>query len=142
MPAFATIPILAAALTLLLAIYKILHLHFSPEPKIPNAHPLAAITSLWVLWLRFTKRENATVLEAFRKHGSVIRLAPNEIAINDVERGVKTIYSKNFDKPTFYSFYEFYGYDHSSFSSISQNPSEKNQVSKYVLEPAVRASCS
>ncbi|EHA27211.1 hypothetical protein ASPNIDRAFT_171519 [Aspergillus niger ATCC 1015] len=81
----------------------------SPLAKIPNAHPLAPYTSLWILWARYRIRENNTVLRAHQQHGEVVRLAPNEVSINCVNDGIKTVYGKGFEKPPFYSVFVNYG---------------------------------
>ena len=82
---------------------------FSPLAKIPNAHPLAALTSTWITWIRFTERENKTVKAAHQRHGSVVRLGPSELSVNCVSDGIKTIYGKGFDKSPFYSIFESFG---------------------------------
>ena len=47
---------------------------------------------------------------AHLKHGSIVRLAPNEISISGFDGGVKTVYGGGFDKPTWYSAFDNYGY--------------------------------
>lgn len=78
--------------------------------KIPNIHPLAAITPLWMLWVRFQDKENNTVLEGHRKHGPVIRLGPNEVSVNCVDDGIKTVYGRGFEKTPYYSFFANFGF--------------------------------
>jgi hypothetical protein len=106
-------PILSPALAILaiytLYKYVVYPLWFSPLAKIPNAHPLAPVSSIWINWIRFLSRENRTLEALHRKHGSVVRLGPSELSVNCIDGGVKTIYGKGFDKPAFYSVFENYG---------------------------------
>lgn len=100
---FSNVPIIGPiGIALLLAsIYKwlIYPAFFSPLSKIPNIHPVAAITSLWMLWIRFRNVENDTVFQAHKKHGPVVRLGPHEVSVNCVDDGIKTIYGKGLKKP-------------------------------------------
>ena len=63
----------------------------SPLSKIPPAHPSAAVSPLWILWIRKTGRENATVYKAHQRHGALVRLGPNEISVNCVDGGIRTV---------------------------------------------------
>jgi len=69
--------------------------------KIPNAHPLAPYTGLWILRARFANRENPTLYEAHQKLGPVVRLGPSEISVNCLD-GIRVVYGRNFDKHSFY----------------------------------------
>ena len=88
-----------------LVIYKyILHPVFlSPLSKIPNAHPTSALSPLWILLSRFKQRENSTVHAAHVKYGPVVRLAPNEISINCVDGGTRTVYGGGFERHEWYT---------------------------------------
>ncbi|PVH92504.1 cytochrome P450 family protein [Periconia macrospinosa] len=103
---------------------------FSPLAKIPNAHPLAAITPAWITWIRFTNVENKTVYEAHKRHGPVVRLGPSELSVNCVDHGIKTIYGKGFEKTNFYSFFANYGILN-MFSSLQSHPhsTKKKRIS-------------
>lgn len=46
---------------------------------------------------------------AHLRHGSVIRVAPNELSINDIG-GLRTVYSGGFEKGDWYSIFDNYGY--------------------------------
>ena len=74
----------------------------SPLSRIPNAHILASITPLWMLWIRYWEKENATIHTAHEKYGPVVRLGPNEVSVNCVRGGIQTIYAGGFDKHEFY----------------------------------------
>ncbi|WPB07674.1 uncharacterized protein RHO25_012335 [Cercospora beticola] len=90
------------------ALYKFLlyPLLLSPLARIPAVHPLAKISGLYMLWVRYWDCENAIVFAAHNKHGGVVRLGPNELSINCIEDGVKTVYGRNFDRHDFYRVYE------------------------------------
>lgn len=112
-----SIPALGLAFISLLAIYKfiIYPVFLSPLSKIPNAHWSAPISPLWILWTRFKCRENIDTHAAHQKYGSVIRLGPNELSINDVA-GLRTVYGGGFEKGQWYSIFDNYGY--ASMSSV------------------------
>lgn len=97
--------IIALALLFLLAVYKFIvyPLLLSPLSVIPSAHPIAPFSSLWILYIRYSNTENATLLRCHKAKGPIIRLGPNELSVNCVEEGLKTIYGTNFDKPDFYT---------------------------------------
>ncbi|KAH6723966.1 cytochrome P450 [Leptodontidium sp. MPI-SDFR-AT-0119] len=105
-----SIPALGLAFISLLAIYKfiIYPVFLSPLSKIPNAHWSAPISPLWILWTRFKCRENIDTHAAHQKYGSVIRLGPNELSINDVA-GLRTVYGGGFEKGQWYSIFDNYG---------------------------------
>ena len=75
----------------------------SPLRRIPNAHPTSSFSSLWINYMRWSKCENRAIHAAFRRHGSIVRLAPHEIAVNSIERGVHTVYGGGFEKHEWYS---------------------------------------
>ncbi len=110
------IPLRASAAILLvclgIGIYKyLIHSAFlSSLSKIPNAHPLSAITPLWMLWIRYQDREIGTVDAAHEKYGPVVRLGPNEVSISCVDAGIRTVHGGGFEKPRYYSFFMNYGY--------------------------------
>lgn len=58
-----------------------------------------------MLWIRFRNVENDIVFQAHKKHGPVVRLGPNEVSINCVDDGIKTVYGKGFEKTPYYSFF-------------------------------------
>ncbi|KAJ5691119.1 hypothetical protein N7488_011854 [Penicillium malachiteum] len=95
---------LAAILGLALVLYKfIIHPAFlSPLAKIPNAHWSVPISPLWMLWRRFTMRNNRTIQAAHEKLGPLIRLGPSELSINCVDGGIKSVYTGGFEKHEWY----------------------------------------
>ncbi|KAL2829312.1 cytochrome P450 monooxygenase [Aspergillus pseudoustus] len=99
------IPLLAGGLAVAFALYHFVlsPMYLSPLAKIPSAHPLASISSLWILWKRYHSQENATVHAAHEKYGPVVRLGPRDISVNCIKGGIQTIYTGGFDKHDFYS---------------------------------------
>ena len=74
---------------------------------IPNAHFTAPFSPLWLVSVRFHKRENRTVWAAHKRLGPVIRLAPDEISVCTLQ-GIKTIYGV-WDKNEWYEAFINYG---------------------------------
>lgn len=89
--------------------YYTIHPKFiSPLSKVPNAHWSTPFCPLWILWLRYRNQENRCVHAAHLKHGPVIRLAPNELSVSDVNE-LKTVYAGGFEKGKWYSIFDNYG---------------------------------
>lgn len=90
--------------TVLFHIYRtILYpIFISPLSRVPNAHPVASFSSLWILWKRYKRQENEAIFNAHEKHGPIVRLGPNEISVNCVNEGLQKIYGGGFDKPNWY----------------------------------------
>ena len=82
---------------------------FSSLARVPNAHPLAPFSKLWLLWLRYSGQEHHTRYLLHTRLGPVIRLAPQELSVNCIDDGVWTIYNGNFDKSPWFAGFVFYG---------------------------------
>lgn len=82
---------------------------FSPLARIPNAHWSVPFSRLWILRIRFTHRENKTLFAAHRRHGPIVRVGPSELSIDDVDC-VRTVYQGGFEKTSWYSVFDNYGY--------------------------------
>jgi hypothetical protein len=82
----------------------------SPLASIPKAHYLSPWTKLWILWNRYQDREIQTVAEAFEKEGPIVRLGPNEIAVNVIEGGIKAVHNGGYHKSQWYDCFINYGY--------------------------------
>jgi len=94
---------LAAALFSFIAFNYILCPAFlSPLAKIPNAHFSSPFSSLWILWIRFRRRENRTLFACHERLGPIIRLGPKELSVNCVD-GVRTIYGGGYEKHDWYT---------------------------------------
>ncbi|PBP27886.1 cytochrome P450 family protein [Diplocarpon rosae] len=105
-----SIPVLGLSFICFLAFYKFILFptFLSPLSKVPNAHWSAPISPLWILWTRLRKRENRETHAAHLKYGPVIRLAPNELSVNDLS-GLRTVYAGGFEKGQWYSIFDNYG---------------------------------
>lgn len=88
--------LIAFGAAILVAVYRyvILPVFVSPLSKIPAAHPTSSLSPAWILWTRWRGRENATVLAAHERLGPLVRLGPNEISVNCVNGGIRTVSSR------------------------------------------------
>jgi hypothetical protein len=104
------IPSVAVVILSVLVIYKFIvyPAFISPLPKVPNAHWTSPISPLWIHWIRYSCRENSTLHAAHIKQGPVIRVAPNELSVNDIT-GLRTVYAGGFEKGPWYSIFDNYG---------------------------------
>lgn len=90
--------------------YIIFPVLLSPLSKIPNAHFTSSFSPAWMLWKRKTHHENRAIFAAHERCGPVVRLAPNEISINCIEGGLRTVYG-NFERHSWYTnTFQNYGY--------------------------------
>ena len=78
-----------------------------PLNAIPNAHPTVPFSSIWLLSIRYRKRENRTVWDAHKRLGPVVRLAPEEVSVCTLD-GLKTIYG-DWEKNAWYEAFINYG---------------------------------
>lgn len=105
------VPELVGISLLLYLLYKyVLYPAFlSPLSKVPKAHWSSSISSIWILWKRYVGAENESIHAAHEKHGPIVRLGPNDINVNCVDGGIKTLGA--FEKPDWYpnAFFN-YGY--------------------------------
>lgn len=98
------IPLIASLLLVGLGIYQfvVYPTFLSPLSKIPNAHWSAPISRIWILIHRGRHKETTTVHAVHEKLGPIIRLAPNEVSVNSVDGGIRTIYSGGWEKGDWY----------------------------------------
>jgi cytochrome P450 len=98
------IPLLGLVLIIGIAIYQyvIQPAFLSPLAKIPNAHWSAPFSPLWVLNKRRLQNVTPAVHEAHERLGPIIRLAPNEISVNSVDGGIRTVYGGGYEKGDWY----------------------------------------
>lgn len=96
-----------------LCVGLVIHRYYvSPLAKIPSAHPLSPLTQLWMDWRRYSGKEIETAHQAFQQKGPVVRLGPNEIAVNSMSEGFAAAHGHgffNFDKTSWYDFFANYG---------------------------------
>ena len=94
----------------ILWVHIIIPTFLSPLSKIPNAHFTSSFSPLWILWKRYVEHENRAIHAAHAKHGEIVRLGPNEVSINCVDGGIRTVYSGGFEKWAWYpNQFENYG---------------------------------
>ncbi|TVY89042.1 putative sterigmatocystin biosynthesis P450 monooxygenase [Lachnellula willkommii] len=140
---FLSIPALGLiALCFFIAYRFILYPAFlSPLSSIPNAHWTSPFSPLWILWTRYRCFENRSVHAAHLKYGSVIRLAPNELSINDVD-GLRTVYAGGFEKGEWYSIFDNYGSVPCMFSAWHSRPhsARKRMISNVYSKSVLHSS--
>ncbi|KAJ4523393.1 hypothetical protein HRR83_000040 [Exophiala dermatitidis] len=98
-------PVIALTAVALLSLYKyIVHpLFFHPLRHIPPAHwSIPIFGDLWITYQRYRSRNNAVTYAAHLKHGSVVRMGANELSINCVDNGIKTVYAGGWEKHAWY----------------------------------------
>jgi hypothetical protein len=98
------IPLVAIVLLLGLAVYEFIvyPTFLSPLAKIPNTHWSAPLSRAWILLQRGQHKETPRIHAAHEKLGPIVRLAPNEISVNSVDGGIRTIYSGGWEKGDWY----------------------------------------
>lgn len=107
-----SLPIIVGCFLILILAYQyiIFPIFLSPLSKIPNAHFTSSFSPGWMLWQRKAHHENRAILAAHQRCGPVVRLGPNEISINCVEGGIRTVYG-SFDRHNWYTnAFQNYGY--------------------------------
>ncbi|KAK5739195.1 hypothetical protein LTR17_005496 [Elasticomyces elasticus] len=107
-----SIPILALSALATLAVYRyILYPAFlSPLAKIPSAHWSVPFSRLWILYYRSREEETPAVHTAHQRLGPIVRIAPNDISVNSVEGGIRTVYAGGYEKGTWYkNIFQNYG---------------------------------
>lgn len=100
--------------------FVIYPMFLSPLAKIPNAHWSAPLTPLWILYIRYSRQENATLHASHQKFGSIVRVGPHELSIDKFDN-VRAVYQGGFEKSNFYSIFDNYGYVYTNhFSACSK----------------------
>ncbi|KAK3332036.1 cytochrome P450 [Cercophora scortea] len=120
------IVILAVLLAFRYLVYPTL---LSPLAQIPNAHWSSPISRLWILGIRYTRRENRTLHALHRRLGPVIRVGPNELSIDGID-SVRTVYQGGFEKPDWYSVFDNYGYLNLVPCMFSTGPAAEHSARK------------
>ena len=98
------IPLVALLLLCGFAAYQFLiyPIFISPLSKIPSAHWSAPFSPLWILNLRRCQKDTFAIHSAHERLGPIVRIAPNEVSVNSVDGGIRTIYSGGFEKGDWY----------------------------------------
>jgi cytochrome P450 len=117
---------------------------FSHLSSIPAAHPLARVTSWWITWIRYSRREIATIHAAHERLGPVILLGPNEISVNCVKGGIQTVYSGGFEKGDWYDIFANFESVRNMFSMpwSRQHAARKRMLSNIYSKSFLQASPS
>lgn len=79
---------------------------FHPLRKIPCAHwstRFPHVGSLWILYQRYYANGNAATFAAHQKHGEVVRLGYEELGVNCVTNGIRTVYGGGWEKTDWYA---------------------------------------
>jgi hypothetical protein len=99
------IPTISLCLLLGVVFYRfvVFPLFLSPLSRVPNAHWSVPFSPLWILYHRLKQNDTPTVHRMHGKLGPIIRLAPNELSVNCVEGGIRTIYGGGYDKGDWYA---------------------------------------
>ena len=123
---FHILSVLLALVVYRLVIYPV---YICPLAKIPNANIFSPLTPLWIHWKRFWEQEIQAVSTAHRKYGSIVRLGPNELSVNIIDGGVRTVHGGNFDKTEWYGFFMNHGSVHLVLSATSPRSYSRNAQS-------------
>ena len=106
MPSFTQLLLLTPLSLVLYLVYQYFG-KLRPLNAIPNAHFTAPFSPLWLVSVRYRKRENRTVWASHKRLGPVIRLAPDEVSVCTLQ-GIRTIYGA-WDKNRWYEAFINYG---------------------------------
>ncbi|KAF2664330.1 cytochrome P450 monooxygenase-like protein [Microthyrium microscopicum] len=117
---------------------------FSPLSSIPVAHPLARYTSLWILWTRYSDRESQRIHASHQRLGPVVLLGPNEVSVNCVDGGIRTIYGAGFEKHEYYKAFTYFDGIDNMFSTLDKktHAARRRLVSKVYSKSHVENSAS
>lgn len=102
-----------------LAVYSLIiyPLYFAPLSKVPGPK-ISAITEWWILYKTWNEERIRLVHRLHEEYGPIVRLSPREISVSDPEH-IKTIYTGNYDKSTFYG--QFGAFNRlNTFSSLTK----------------------
>ena len=119
------LPTLALTSFVVWAVYTaiVFPLFLHPLRHIPSAHwSIPLFGDFWILYQRWRSRNNAVTFAAHQRHGEVVRLGRNELSVNCVDNGIKTIYGQGWEKHAWYP-NQFAGYGvFNMFSTLEHNP--------------------
>ncbi|PNS16656.1 Isotrichodermin C-15 hydroxylase [Sphaceloma murrayae] len=135
-----TIPVLGFTLFLLyrFILYPVL---ISPLSRIPTAHWSSPFCPLWLLHLRRRGSPNATIHALHQLHGPLLRLAPNEISVNCVDGGIRTVYGGGYEKDDWYAVFRNYGVSNVfSSSGRAEHSRRKRMMSNVYAKSTVTGS--
>lgn len=101
----AMIVFVATISLVLYALYSyIIHpLFFSPLRSIPPAHWSTIFSNLWIQYHRARSVETFVVHDAHQRLGPLLRLGPDCISVNNVDGGIRTVYTGGWEKGDWYA---------------------------------------
>ncbi|KAF4624297.1 hypothetical protein G7Y89_g13876 [Cudoniella acicularis] len=104
--------------------------YISALSQIPNAHPSTPFSRLWMLWNKLQGRQNRARFAAHERLGPVVRIGPQELSINCIDDGVRTIYGSGFDKHVWtpYMFTMLHGKGHAERKRMFANVYSKSYI--------------
>src|ERR1700744_5008419 len=109
--------LVALALALLFWRYLLYPAFISPLSKIPTAHPSASILPTWLWWTERTGCQARSLLEAHRRHGPVVRVAPNEVHLASLD-GLRVAFNSGFDRSDWVFAFRNYNGTHNLFTTM------------------------
>ncbi|KAJ9614506.1 hypothetical protein H2200_002643 [Cladophialophora chaetospira] len=98
-------PLVAFSFLAIWSLYRFMlsPLLFHPLRHIPPAHwSIPIFGDVWITYQRYMERNNAVTYAAHLKHGTVVRMGANELSVNCVDNGIKTIYAGGWEKHAWY----------------------------------------
>lgn len=98
------VPVIAIAVLVSLTLFDyVLRPALQPSlARIPAAHWSAPFSSLWVLEQRLYQKDVPAIHAAHQRLGPVLRIAPNELSLNSVDGGIRSVYGGSFEKGDWY----------------------------------------
>jgi unspecific monooxygenase len=81
----------------------------APWMSVPTAHWSSPYSSIWILLVRYRKKELDTVKAAHQRLGHIVRLGPRDISISCYNNGIRTVFGGGYDKTPYYDFYQYFG---------------------------------
>lgn len=98
-------------ISMLFISYAAYQLLFHPLAHIPGPR-IAALTNLWKVYHIYDTQLHAVLLSLHEEHGSVVRIGPNDVHIQDNE-AVATIYKggRAFPKTSFYNSWQTFNHN-------------------------------
>lgn len=122
--AFTPTTLATGAVCVAVCYFIIYPLYFAPLSKVPGP-TISALTEYWILYKTWHEERIRLVHDLHKRYGPIVRLSPREISVSDPEY-IKTIYTGNYDKSTFYG--QFGAFNRlNMFSSLTRAPHVKRR---------------
>lgn len=118
--------LLALALVSAFLVSRLISIVNSPLRHIPAFHPLARLSPIPILLVRYFARENSTLLRAHKKNGHVVLLSPTELSANS-PAGLRTIYTAGWPKHPWYMVFTNYSGTTNMFTMLDSSSHSKRK---------------